>query len=202
MFQLLILKHTLLSDDKISGRGCSTKKSSYKECETHSYGEKTEKFCYCTSHFCNAAPPALPRPSLLSLLLPVLLIIASSSVYSSLTRYFHLPRRNAVPPDDDGHLVTRNANNCCSRHLLVENRTIDNQLILPRTQNTSFLERRLWSYMRKRDLSIHPSPKLILEGGNIVLNSICVWWCDFKPTCVQQNPCQYHHHHRCMYFTS
>ena len=38
----------------ITGRGCSTKdKVYYKECETNSYGEGTEKFCYCNFYLCN-----------------------------------------------------------------------------------------------------------------------------------------------------
>jgi len=41
----------------ITGRGCSTKdKVYYKECETNSYGEGTEKFCYCNFYLCNRAP--------------------------------------------------------------------------------------------------------------------------------------------------
>ena len=44
----LLRLHDYISDDLVTGRGCSTKKSSYQECETHSYGEVTEKFCYCT----------------------------------------------------------------------------------------------------------------------------------------------------------
>ena len=28
----------------------------YKECETNSYGEGTEKFCYCNFYLCNRAP--------------------------------------------------------------------------------------------------------------------------------------------------
>jgi len=40
----------------ITGRGCSTKdKVYYKECETNSYGEGTEKFCYCNFYLCNSA---------------------------------------------------------------------------------------------------------------------------------------------------
>jgi len=40
----------------ITGRGCSTKdKVYYKECETNSYGEGTEKFCYCNFYLCNRA---------------------------------------------------------------------------------------------------------------------------------------------------
>ena len=44
----LLMLRDYISDDLVTGRGCSTKKSSYQECETHSYGEVTEKFCYCT----------------------------------------------------------------------------------------------------------------------------------------------------------
>ena len=41
----------------------------YKECETNSYGEGTEKFCYCNFYLCNRAPAsssfyALCLPSL------------------------------------------------------------------------------------------------------------------------------------------
>ena len=40
----------------ITGRGCSTKdKVYYKECETNTYGEGTEKFCYCNFYLCNGA---------------------------------------------------------------------------------------------------------------------------------------------------
>lgn len=70
--------NSYFADDKVTGRGCSTKKSSYKECETHSYGEVTEKFCYCKENNCNAA--SSPLPSLLTLALPLLLVILSPSL--------------------------------------------------------------------------------------------------------------------------
>ncbi|XP_040565329.1 uncharacterized protein [Lepeophtheirus salmonis] len=38
----------------VTGRGCSTKdKVFYKECETHSYGDLTEKMCFCSFFLCN-----------------------------------------------------------------------------------------------------------------------------------------------------
>jgi len=44
------------NESGITGRGCSTKdKVYYKECETNSYGEGTEKFCYCNFYLCNRA---------------------------------------------------------------------------------------------------------------------------------------------------
>lgn len=113
-------------DDKISGRGCSTKKSTYKECETHSYGENTEKFCYCTAHFCN--PSSRPQPTLLSLVLPTLILITLFSWPRP-----HLPAESANDPNI--HLATENLTNT-THPLVAEYRTIDNQPALPRTQFT------------------------------------------------------------------
>ena len=42
----------------------------YKECETNSYGEGTEKFCYCNFYLCNRAPAS---SSFYALFLPSLL---------------------------------------------------------------------------------------------------------------------------------
>ena len=43
------------------GRGCSTKdKVFYRECETHSYGDTTEKMCFCSFKLCNSAASASP----------------------------------------------------------------------------------------------------------------------------------------------
>ena len=53
-------------------------------CETHSYGEVTEKFCYCTAHLCNPANPTA-RPGLSSLAVPLALyccMYSSSVLYS------------------------------------------------------------------------------------------------------------------------
>ena len=61
-----------LPEGGITGRGCSTKdKVYYKECETNSYGEGTEKFCYCNFYLCNSAP-AVPAPALPPVILPLL----------------------------------------------------------------------------------------------------------------------------------
>jgi hypothetical protein len=46
------------------------------ECETHSYGEGTEKFCYCNFYLCNAGlRSALPHPSTLSFPLLLFLVL-------------------------------------------------------------------------------------------------------------------------------
>jgi len=44
------------SEGKVTGRGCSTKRSSYIKCETHSYGVTSDKFCYCSRTMCNSSP--------------------------------------------------------------------------------------------------------------------------------------------------
>ena len=41
----------------------------YKECETNSYGEGTEKFCYCNFYLCNRAPTNTLASSVYALLL-------------------------------------------------------------------------------------------------------------------------------------
>jgi len=56
----------------VTGRGCSTKRSSYKKCETHSYGKISQKFCYCKKSMCNLSTMVLPC-SLLTLSTSVLL---------------------------------------------------------------------------------------------------------------------------------
>ena len=44
----------IIAEGGITCRGCSTKdKVYYKECETNSYGEGTEKFYYCNFYLCN-----------------------------------------------------------------------------------------------------------------------------------------------------
>ena len=46
----------LVPEGQVTGRGCSTKdKVFYKECETHSYGDVTERMCFCSFFLCNAA---------------------------------------------------------------------------------------------------------------------------------------------------
>lgn len=63
----------------ITGRGCSTKdKVYYKECETNSYGEGTEKFCYCNFYLCNSSPTQFGShsPILLTVILAPLLMSA------------------------------------------------------------------------------------------------------------------------------
>ena len=63
----------------ITGRGCSTKdKVYYKECETNSYGEGTEKFCYCNFYLCNSSPTQIGAhsPILLTVILAPLLMSA------------------------------------------------------------------------------------------------------------------------------
>eukprot|EP00090_Calanus_glacialis_P033636 TRINITY_DN55931_c0_g1_i1.p1 TRINITY_DN55931_c0_g1~~TRINITY_DN55931_c0_g1_i1.p1 ORF type:complete len:179 (-),score=31.52 TRINITY_DN55931_c0_g1_i1:154-690(-) len=78
------------SEGLVTGRGCSTKRSSYKKCETHSYGKISQKFCYCKKTMCNPSTMVLPT-SILTLstsilLTPALLSIASSfSTISILT---------------------------------------------------------------------------------------------------------------------
>ena len=91
---LLSLKFVILipsvSEGLVTGRGCSTKRSSYKKCETHSYGKISQKFCYCKKTMCNPSTMVLPT-SILTLstsilLTPALLSIASSfSTISILT---------------------------------------------------------------------------------------------------------------------
>ena len=59
----------------ITGRGCSTKdKVYYKECETNSYGEGTEKFCYCNFYLCNRGAAGLGHAGQTVLLLSVILV--------------------------------------------------------------------------------------------------------------------------------
>ena len=46
----------LVPEGQVTGRGCSTKdKVFYKECETHSYGDVTERMCFCSFFLCNGA---------------------------------------------------------------------------------------------------------------------------------------------------
>jgi len=68
-------------EGKVTGRGCSTKRSSYKKCETHSYGKVAEKFCYCSRSSCNPASRARPGPllSLLGLALGAPALLSASS---------------------------------------------------------------------------------------------------------------------------
>ena len=48
-----------ISEATVIGRGCSTKdKVFYRECETHSYGDTTEKMCFCSFKLCNSAASA------------------------------------------------------------------------------------------------------------------------------------------------
>lgn len=63
----------------VTGRGCSTKdKVYYKECETHSYGEGTEKFCYCNFYLCNGGAAAT-SPSNIAVVISTIVLAASSS---------------------------------------------------------------------------------------------------------------------------
>ena len=62
----------------ITGRGCSTKdKVYYKECETNSYGEGTEKFCYCNFYLCNGGGGLDSKSGVLILSVIVMMVISS-----------------------------------------------------------------------------------------------------------------------------
>jgi hypothetical protein len=69
----------ILSEGKVTGRGCSTQKPNFKTCDTHKYGKKkSEKYCYCTEDFCNTSPVVAPNTTLLALLV---IAQCSNSVY-------------------------------------------------------------------------------------------------------------------------
>ena len=73
-----VTNHLHSPEGGITGRGCSTKdKVYYKECETNSYGEGTEKFCYCNFYLCNGSM-SLGPPS--HFLLTVIVAILSSAL--------------------------------------------------------------------------------------------------------------------------
>ena len=79
----MISNDFLSTEGGITGRGCSTKdKVYYKECETNSYGEGTEKFCYCNFYLCNSGPSLRGAPS--HFLLTVIVALLSSALQ---TRY-------------------------------------------------------------------------------------------------------------------
>jgi len=66
----------------ITGRGCSTKdKVYYKECETNSYGEGTEKFCYCNFYLCNSSNSFGSNQILLSLIAVIFIIVFNNYIY-------------------------------------------------------------------------------------------------------------------------
>ena len=68
----------------IPGRGCSTKdKVYYKECETNSYGEGTEKFCYCNFYLCNRAHGTIRASTVLFLSVIVITISGMSGIRSA-----------------------------------------------------------------------------------------------------------------------
>lgn len=68
------------SEGKVTGRGCSTKRSTYIKCETHSYGpDNSDKFCYCSRTMCNAAPRASGDTCLVTLATASLLVMLVSS---------------------------------------------------------------------------------------------------------------------------
>jgi len=71
----------------VTGRGCSTKRSSYKKCEIHSFGKISQKFCYCSRTMCNPSNMVSPSPlltlSTTFLLLPVLLSLTASLLSNS-----------------------------------------------------------------------------------------------------------------------
>ncbi|XP_023331707.1 uncharacterized protein LOC111703864 [Eurytemora carolleeae] len=92
------------SNEKVTGRGCSTKKSSFKECETHSYGEVTEKFCYCTEHHCNQSNSFQPSSLIIVL-----------SLFFILTFPFHCSNPS------QSHINSSTQHN--SRHLVTKSRT-------------------------------------------------------------------------------
>ena len=63
------LLQLIVSDSKVTGRGCSTKRARYPACETHSYGLSSEKFCYCPTDRCNSAPLPFSNMATLALAL-------------------------------------------------------------------------------------------------------------------------------------
>ena len=69
-------------DGKVTGRGCSTKRSSYIKCETHSYGVKNEKFCYCSRTQCNRSTHLQSSPWLL-----LGAIFFSTSAFTSISEW-------------------------------------------------------------------------------------------------------------------
>ena len=72
----------------MTGRGCSTKdKVFYKECETHSYGDNTERMCFCSFFLCNGAPAnsaSAPNAALLAAM--VAAAIAANADWDALFR--------------------------------------------------------------------------------------------------------------------
>ena len=68
--QTLVNALSAISEGGITGRGCSTKdKVYYKECETNSYGEGTEKFCYCNFYLCNTGHRPGPHTGTLAVII-------------------------------------------------------------------------------------------------------------------------------------
>ena len=70
-----------ISEGLVTGRGCSTKRSSYKKCETHSYGKVSQKFCYCSKSLCNHSNMMVPS-SLLALVTSSFLL-SSGTVFGT-----------------------------------------------------------------------------------------------------------------------
>ena len=71
------------SEGKVTGRGCSTKRSTFIKCETHSYGpDNSDKFCYCSRTMCNAAPRPSGDTCLVTLATASLLVMLVSSWFS------------------------------------------------------------------------------------------------------------------------
>ena len=71
-----IILHFFWIEGGITGRGCSTKdKVYYKECETNSYGEGTEKFCYCNFYLCNSGRSLWSSGHLFTILITVILVV-------------------------------------------------------------------------------------------------------------------------------
>ena len=71
----------LLAEGQVTGRGCSTKdKVFYRECETHQYGEQSERMCFCSFFLCNLSSPGITPPIMLIIGATLLTCVLNHSV--------------------------------------------------------------------------------------------------------------------------